>query len=69
LARLSKQTTGIASLSLSSAERREPAQNAPEIAAKSVELLLANIESEDDGTTPVTNRVILEETLVMRDSA
>jgi DNA-binding LacI/PurR family transcriptional regulator len=45
------------------------AQNAPEIAAKSVELLLAHIESEDDGTTPVTNRVILEATLVMRDSA
>ncbi|MBY3181595.1 LacI family DNA-binding transcriptional regulator [Rhizobium sp. 25PS6] len=45
------------------------AQNAPEIAAKSVELLLAHIESEDDGTTPVTNKVILEATLVMRESA
>ena len=45
------------------------AQNAPEIAAKSVELLLSHIESEDEGTTPSTNRVILEATLVMRDSA
>ncbi|WP_377293728.1 LacI family DNA-binding transcriptional regulator [Rhizobium sp. SG2393] len=44
------------------------AQNAPEMAARSVELLLARLDEESDAATE-TQKVILEATLVMRDSA
>lgn len=45
------------------------AQNAPEIAAKSVELLLKSVEDEEADRKVAPSRVILEATLVMRESA
>lgn len=45
------------------------AQNAPEIAAKSVDILLKRIDDVDGGRPTQADKVILEATLVMRDSA
>jgi DNA-binding LacI/PurR family transcriptional regulator len=45
------------------------AQNAPKIAAKAVELLLSRLDDEGDDRLADTKRVILEATLVMRESA
>ena len=45
------------------------AQNAPEIAAKSVEILLLSMEDDAADRALTANRMILEATLVMRDSA
>lgn len=45
------------------------AQNASEIAAKSVEMLLARLDEEASDGKPGSDRIILEATLVMRDSA
>lgn len=45
------------------------AQNAPEIAAKAVEILLLSMEDDAADRQLAANRVILEATLVMRDSA
>ena len=45
------------------------AQNAPEIAAKSVELLLKRIDEVENGKLSPPRKLKLEATLVMRDSA
>lgn len=45
------------------------AQDAPEIAARSVEMLLARLDDEASDGEPASDRVILEATLVMRESA
>ena len=45
------------------------AQNASEIAARAVELLLKSIEDEEADRKVAPSRVILEATLVMRESA
>lgn len=45
------------------------AQNAPEIAAKSVEILLRRIDEADEGKMSPARSLTLEATLMMRDSA
>ncbi|MGR6430028.1 LacI family DNA-binding transcriptional regulator [Rhizobium sp. PAMB 3174] len=45
------------------------AQNAPEIAARAVEMLLAIIDEDSDDKKVLPSRVILESTLMMRESA
>ena len=44
-------------------------RNAPEIAAKSVEILLRRIDEVDEGQVSPARKLTLEATLMMRDSA